>query len=252
MATYSQVPTIVTGDLATASWGNTYIRDNFTWFADQNTGTTTINLDDTMSATEIQNEIDGATRFIPAGHNLVFQFADGSYSLSDTLTFDGFCGGGQLFIQGNDSESGLHTNQAVDLDFSASNVDGIVVQNSKCGDVQVKNIKIQFDSANGNDGIRLSTSTFEVFGCYLLGNSDADGNGIIVYRALCRINNTYVSNMNNGIIARYTQITSDNNDDTGTLPTYGLFAIAATIKKAGTQPSGSTANEGTQDGGVIE
>lgn len=371
MATYSPVPNIIQGDLATASWGNTYIRDNFIWFADdhdhsgdtgdgggldktgidlgsENTVTIsggsasitliataisaesgiydvlntlnglsegqvvplraksgnvilvenggnilcpkdqnilltddqyimfyfngsnyvilgicpqaeeqvsrTINLDSSMTVTDIRNIIEATDHFIPPGHILEFQFADGTYTLSDTLLIDGFYGGGELHILGNTSESGLHTNQAVFIDASGHNNDAVSLNEIQVK-TRIENLEIYFDNRDNQDGINHKKSrNSHVSGCYLRAVDKSAGTGLSVGDAsFAYIRDTYFSGAVSAIQASpESTVVSHNNDDIGTTPEYGLEATAGLIYKyGGLQPAGTTSNERTSLGGKI-
>ena len=92
----------------------------------------TVNLDSTMTATEIQALIDAQPRNL-GSYTLTFQFGDGTYTLTDSLDFFNFYGGGRLNIHGNQSDStSLSTAQSVYLDFSGGASNGIYVNNCSC------------------------------------------------------------------------------------------------------------------------
>lgn len=63
---------------------------------------TTVNFDSSMSVADMQTLIDAEPKN-QNGYSLTFQFADGTYSFDDTLTFSDFFGG-DLIIIGNDSD----------------------------------------------------------------------------------------------------------------------------------------------------
>jgi len=213
----------------------------------------TINFNSSMTASQIQALIDQQPRFVPWGTTLIFQFADGTYNLTEPLYFIGFFGGGRIFVQGNTSETaGLHTNQAVFLDFSgtASGLSSIYVNACSIQSFVIRYLKIR---KFGSDVIKIRDSSASVVYCYCIGNSSS--HAIVEFqRSFGRVNYTYVSG------GAATGIQSDdgatiiclNNDDTGTKPVYGLDARdGAVIGRRGTKPSGSTADEHTQSGGVI-
>ena len=93
--------------------------------------------------------------------------------------------------------------------------------------------------------------------CYIranvcTGDSVVGGSSVNIVRGIAEVSSTYISNTQLGIYAQNARVFSNNNDDTGTLPAYGITAgSAGTIGKAGTQPAGSTANELTSIGGEI-
>ena len=218
----------------------------------------TINLDSGMSMATIQATIDAVGKFIPSGQTLVFQFADGTYTLgASTITFEGFFGGGILIIQGNTGEANatsLHTTQSVILDHSANNGTAVVVND--CGVwVKVYNFKImaKTDAADADRCLQFyNVFFFWAWYNYFLGTARTYGYGIYCYVASGDARVNYVSNMGRGISCRFNSVFAYNNDDTGTTPAYGLSATnAGTIGKGGTNPTGNTADEYTSHGGAI-
>ena len=84
---------------------------------------TSVNLDSSMSAADIQALINAQPRNLN-GYTLTFQFADGTYTLSAKLSFMNFCSG-YLYIQGNTTEANAndkHTTQQVILDCSDNGI----------------------------------------------------------------------------------------------------------------------------------
>ena len=107
---------------------------------------TTVNLNSSMTATQIQALIDAQPKNMN-GFDLIFQFADGTYTLDATLLFQHFYGGQTLRVRGNIGESGLHTNQAVILNTTGTNVITI----KRCiGYVEIKNLKL---TSTSNDAV---------------------------------------------------------------------------------------------------
>lgn len=215
---------------------------------------TTVNIDNSMSADDIQTLIDAQPRYIPEGVALTFQFADGTYTLSHELKFDGFIGGGKLAVYGNTTETtGLHTTQAVSLDFSGQNCHGLIFYS--CVYVDVRFLKITIKSDTGTYACVLGGYDTNMWlrYSYLLGTSASYGNAFWIIMANGFIDSTYVSTIKSGIYGYFAHIHSRTNDDTGTLPTYGLWAdYGSTITKYGTtQPTGATADEYTTRGGYI-
>lgn len=219
----------------------------------------TINLDNSMSTAEIQAAIDAVGKYIPAGVNITFQFADGTYTLANRLNFMGFYGGGIVYVKGNRAEVDadiLHTSQQVYLDGSGFNNGIVGVYNNSCM-IRFYNLKISIAGTGATDrGIDawMNFGTVDFWYGYIAnaGNSDI---GEMLYFATCLSANvfkTYTYRGRYSIYARAnTNMYSDANAETGTKPLYGLYAQGACIRKSGLQPSGSTANELITDGGEI-
>ena len=80
---------------------------------------TTVNLDNSMSAATINALIAAQPKDLN-GYTLTFQFADGTYTLNETLDFSGFRGDGELKVFGNSSDNTMATSKSVNLDFSGT------------------------------------------------------------------------------------------------------------------------------------
>ena len=215
----------------------------------------TVNLDNSMSASDIQTLIDACPKYIPYGKTLAFQFADGTYTMPSQLTWEGFHGGGDLKISGNTGESGLHTNQAVHLNFSGQDCNGLYFEANNIY-VYISNLKISIktntSSSIGIYASRGNTSITPYYN-YILGNNTTHGVGLQSRESKMFAFNNYVSFLNSGLSAYMNgELISRTNDEAGVDPKYGLKAsYNGTIAKRSTQPTGSIANEFTCYGGVI-
>lgn len=219
----------------------------------------TVNLDNSMSTAEMQTIIDSVGKYIPAEVIITFQFADGTYTLAERLDFIGFFGGGIVYIQGNRTETDaneLHTSQQVYLDGSGFNNGVVGVYNTNMM-IRFYNLKIAIAGTGVTDrGIDawMNFGTVDFWYGYIACAASSDI-GEMLYFATCLSANvfkTYTYRGRYSIYARAnTNLYSDRNDETGTMPLYGLYAQGACIRKSGSQPSGSTANELVTDGGEI-
>ena len=109
---------------------------------------TTVNLDNSMSAATINALIAAQPKDLN-GYILTFQFADGTYTLNETLDFSGFRGGGTLRIHGNSSDNSLSTTKSVNLDFSGTaGLDGLHVFNNAGVLSDVMYLKITTNSSS--------------------------------------------------------------------------------------------------------
>ena len=215
----------------------------------------TVNFTSSMSAAEIQSLIDNLPRNL-GGHTLIFQFADGTYSLNASLFFNGFYYG-TIKILGNTGESGAHTNQAVQLGTSTTLSDPFISVKWCTARVEIENIKADASlGSNTKDAIYVAgCSLITIIGCYTTSPAAINNtSGIWVDGTNAFIYDNYVDGGLFGIRATTgAQIGSGNNYSTGTNPSYGLAAsLAGRIGKYNaTQPTGSTANEFTSGGGEI-
>lgn len=215
----------------------------------------TIALDNSMSASDIQDLIDAQLKYIPYGKTLTFQFEDGTYTLNNEIKFTGFFGGGTLDILGNSSDSGLGTSKSVSLNPSATQTNCIEILGNSVALIRFRYCKVTFDSPNGYSGCYLfgNSSYIQIGDSYFLGAGIGDGYGVYAYRNTSYINcyNNYVSWMLAGFRFGQTNPCMVNNcDDTGTQPGYGVYVQQSQAHALGTQPSGSTANTIVIDGEI--
>jgi len=221
---------------------------------------TTVNFTSTDSVAEMQALINAQPKNL-GGYTLTFQFGNGTYALGSgavSILFASFFGG-RLIIQGNRSETNandLHTTQDVILSGASLGDHVIEVLRCNCSNVFVQNLRVDYDASASKNGIAIlyCPGYNDVRYNYCLGDSTSgSGAGIEFFRAgTAYAQENYVSQGAYGIqAADSVNLTSVNNDDTGTQPGYGLQAQSATIFKNGTQPAGSTANELVSSGGQI-
>jgi hypothetical protein len=202
---------------------------------------TTVTLTTAMTAADKQALID-ATPHNLNGYNLIFQFADSTHTHDDLLNFDGFWGGGSMYIQGNAGESEtLHTNQAVYIDATGMGANDQAIYVTRCSTlVCVRFLKIQIPDLANVSGIWANTngSATVVSGNYVYGAAKTNGNyGIRFSTCEGSAIANYVSNVTYGITSGTAVAYSDGNDDTGTLPDYSLYANGGGVLGTnGTQP----------------
>lgn len=177
-------------------------------------------------------------------------------NLTTALQLKGFYGGGTIIIQGNIGETdgnGFHTTQQVYLK-SNSNTNVLSIINNQV-QFMIKNIKVKANtSSSSNSAVYASVSDVSIYFSYFLGTSASYGFGINIINsgATAYIQKNYVSNVLYGIGSQLTALVySNENDDYGTMPAYGLLSSSAIIYKRSTQPAGSTANESKANGGQI-
>jgi len=221
--------------------------------------TRTINLLQSDNTAAKQAKIDAVGKYIPWDVVITFQFEVGkTHTETDSLLFAGFFGGGYVKIQGNTAEENateLHTTQDTVIDVTAQS--NIIAINPAHSNVRfiVQNLKILIPDSTTSQGIEIDGNSFlaQVSYNYVY----AAGTTNVTYGIHFRDSpsglaiKNYVSTLKYGIVSNRSMVQSSNNDETGTDPLYGLYALAGIIHKAGTQPAGSTANEITANGGVI-
>lgn len=212
---------------------------------------TTVLFDNSMSTEQIQSLIDAQPKWIDRRGALIFQFSDGTYSLTRSLRFWGFGGGGYMHIRGNMSESGLHTDQAVFLDFSGNSCSGLNIYNCWCS-VGVYNLKITTTSADNQDALDVynCSGSTEVLYNYFRGTSAVNG-GIGTYfsgttRGRCYQN--YYSQYSTAVAASDgAQLSEWDNDDVATNPTNARWSIRGAL--IGYYSSGLAGSNSTTYGG---
>jgi len=212
----------------------------------------TVNLDNSMSASEIQALIDAQPKF---GADLTFQFADGTYTMDQGLLFTGFYN--RVFILGNASNTSLVSTKAVHLDFSTAGagVLGITCKSNR----SIYAWYLQVTTPGGGNEICINMEAnlqSDVRHC--AGACSTNTNSRIINSIYTKsfVYNNYLGLCQWGIYSGSVgEVVSHTNDDGGggAQPGYGLYASAGVIMKqtATTQPAGSTSNEGTGNGGVI-
>jgi len=212
----------------------------------------TINFNSSMTASQIQALIDGVGKYLHDGVIITFQFADGTYSLEDTLTFAGFWGGGEIFIYGNSSDNTLSTTKNVNLNFSATGTGqiGLSIRGCRLPKIWVHFLKIEATATTGMDLIKCHGvyGDINIRYCYLKNRAGSTRFNAYFWAVPGgRVLDTYFTEGERGICASGgSNILSYNNPSTGTNPDYGLYSDSSIIYKDGTQPTGSTANEYTR------
>jgi len=214
----------------------------------------TVNLTSGMSAAEIQALIDAQPKNL-GGYSLIFQFGDGTYTLTAQLNFQDFYSG-NLLIYGNTAEANataLHTTQSVVLDFSSGGLHGINVDACACYVfVRNFNIKIADNASKACVHSRDSLSSDIRFSYFRGAGKTATCSGVYARFGTPYIEKNYVDNLYRGVTIETALAISANNDDTGTAPNYGLWSQnGAVLGKGGTQPAGTTSAEGITNGGTI-
>ncbi len=181
---------------------------------------------------------------------------------SGGISLRGFFGGGQIVLRGNTSETSatvLHTTQQVIFDNSA-NSGHVIACYSNNVIVSVYNIKIKLKDAASIAGIFNSYSKpMAIRYNYIhAAGQTALNYGINISFSSADIRSCYFTNMQNAIALTDINdlvdgglVKSVGNDDYGTKPKYGLYTNSGIIMKAGTQPTGATADESKVNGGQI-
>lgn len=218
----------------------------------------TINFTTADTTAQIQAKIDAVKKYIPTDVSITFQFADGTYTLTDQIDFTGFYGGGYIRIYGNTADTGLTTAQAVYLNGSSCGNDVIQVANCKCY-CNIQSLKIQMDPTTSmNSGVRTINSAYvSIKYCYFFGAGTSNNYGVYIRDGayFVFVYQCYASNCKYGVIFDYASGGHVRNcDDTGTMPLYGLYVMKGAHvghDVSSTQIDGSTADTYTANGTIV-
>ena len=208
---------------------------------------TTVNLDSSMSAATINALIAAQPKNLD-GYTLTFHFADGTYTLNDTLDFYNFYGGGYLNIYGNASNNSLSTTKAVHLDFSGTDgLDGILAKDVSGVSLDVRYIKVSLANAS-NHAYGISFDNCSNATCwynYVTAAGVSYGRGYFAtHGTSCHIEKCYVTGLSIAFyMSYYSQSYIRDCDESGTQPAHGIYANAgAIVGRYGTYPTASSVN----------
>ena len=216
---------------------------------------TTVNLDNSMSAATINALIAAQPKDLN-GYNLTFQFADGTYTLNETLDFSGFRGDGVLYIYGNSSDNTLATNKSVNLNFSGTDgLNGITAYNNSAylyvAYIRVtvgctSNHGIGFSYVNCTNVVSWANSAFTSGTTYGRGFYAASGTALHSEKdATTEFQIAWYLSMQSQCYLR-------DNGRGGTLPIYGYYVDGGSrVGRYGTAPSASGSQYVENSGGKI-
>jgi len=214
-----------------------------------------VNLDSSMSATDIQNLINDQKRIIPYNKKLIFQFADGVYDLEHCLLFNDFQGAGRLYIQGNIGEyQGLYHTQSVTLNFNDETKNyGLYFHGVNVAEIHILNLAIHKSVTTVNSVVNTAIyayscgTIFYIQYNYTSLTSNHGYNIMIQDSNVADIKYNYVRAGNAGLYAfGSAEIRSGTNVHHQTYPEYGLVVYGGgNISKypSQPQPGGSISNE---------
>jgi len=208
----------------------------------------------------IQNKISSYNRFVPADRYIVVQFGDGEYFFTNAIVFEGFYGGGTIYVRGNQSETGIaHTNQAVI--FTSTNYNGncLELKRNSVG-FEVDRIKFQVynnsaPATNYNAGVwALRNSDYIlVQGCSTIGQVTNFGYGFradySVVASSSNVAGTVKSALHGRLLAG---IYNRGSVSTGAVM-YGIDLAGASYGSSWgdeSSPTGTVANVYTNEGGI--
>jgi hypothetical protein len=212
----------------------------------------TVNLDSTMTASQIQDSINAYPKNLN-GKALTFQFADGTYTLDNTIYFREFHNG-SLFIQGNVSESSVkYTSHSVILNFSSAF--GIEVR-SVSSIVRIYNIRINAISGVWGACLAITTNIgyIDIQRCYVYNNVTGAHNYLINNSNFVKIQDSYARGSDFGVYCMaQSTLYVKNNSSAATIPIYGMNALEGStiIKMDVVGFTGSNSNEQISLGGLI-
>lgn len=212
-----------------------------------------VSFNNSMSVGEMQALINSKGKYLKTGITLIFDFTDGTYSFgASTLKFEGFQGPGILVVADNNAVTTARTTQSVTLDYTGANYP-IMFRGCTCA-IQFQAIKITVGSSTWAGILVRRCSEFYSSGCYIVGSGTRPNEAsFVVQYSRANITQYYVNTGNKAIKGdSLSYIVSSYGYTTGTNQSYGLYASGSAIMKgAGSQPTGSIANEFSSIGGVI-
>ena len=220
------------------------------------TASKTINLDNSMSVTEIQNIINDQPKQLN-GNSLIFQFADGNYDfISGGISFNGF-DGGYLDVQGNLNNTDVE-NLSVKFHGDQASNSGLVVFVNCSARCHLFKISLEQDSTSVTQQRSLrfiSVAHGLVNSCSFNSLSTNRANeGIFANDGRTRINNCKFNNLEKAIYSVQNSTHSYNNREFtgGTAPDSGLVGIEGSIiTQENTQINGHTNDTFIASGSVI-
>jgi len=179
-------------------------------------------------------------------HDIVIQLADGTYTLSADLVLSGKLGDGIVTIQGNTADRTLVTIDGATQTYYWKIGTGVRITIQYLTVYQLMQILLYSKPLYRDAAYHYIYNCVidsNIYGVYLNSGS--------VYVHDCDVTNSTYAGL---AAADAAYILSRTNSSTVTNGTYGLWARrqALIAKWDATQPTGSTANEGTEIGGEIE
>jgi type V secretory pathway adhesin AidA len=236
----------LTGSLnGTASYAVTssYLADGSQILTDNRT----VAFSSSFTTTQMQALIDAQPKNL-SGKNLTFQFADGTYSLTSALQFRSF-GNGVIIIYGNSANN--NSNQAKNVTVTgASGATAIYVSN--CPYVTVRYLRINH---SGTDSRALNCDFCRIVTeyCSFVWTTANTTSGINFYleHGAGIISSCNFAYGQFHIASAISAILTSTSHSTTNNAAYGLMADSGyIIKRAGSQPGGTTAQL-AQNGGMI-
>jgi len=214
------------------------------------TANTTVNLNNTMTAAQIQALIDAQPKNLN-GYLLTFQFADGTYTLSSTLTWNGF-NNGTVWVLGNGSNNTLSQSKNVILDFSGGSGKFFLAGCACIVGVYYIHVKVA-STVVAFHSYRSSNNTTIAF-CYAEIATTTPGSRGFLYQegGVFRCAHNYVKNGQIGVMAWLFSIGSIETcaSDATFKPSIGTYVDMSLAVKSGTQFAGTTA-ETVVNGGQL-
>ena len=219
------------------------------------TSNTTVTITNGTPSADIQAQIDAQPKN-QNGYDLIFQFADGTFTTSNSLTWSYFYGG-ILKIYGNTGDaSSTNTAQSVFIDGSG-HTSSVLGFDNIVSRLLIFRLKVEVSDTANKRCIDIANCSGGIYASYnyLLGSAKTTGNSGF-YASLTSasyVKDNLFSNVDTGIRGAVSRIFSRNNNSTHTIPNNGLWAEqGATIgKQDAVQPDGTVGPEKTDTGGII-
>jgi len=218
----------------------------------------TIEIKTTMSAADVQREIDSLGRYLANGVTITFQLEDGLHSWDDQVKISGFLGPGRIYIFGNSSDNSRQLSKNVVISTPADVIRTIWVTTNFNFMVYIAYIKFQrLDLTTHKYAVVSDMVAGRVWVDYCSFEFSNNSYGNAIYYLLTTEGQCHENYFKYGYRAIYCTsnafVRNYNGESDSSKPAYGLWAsLWGKIRKEGTvQPSGSSSSEHTELGGEI-
>ncbi len=206
-------------------------------------------------AQAIQAKIDSLEKRLSNGATLTLQFSDGTYTLSQAITVEGFYGDGYINILGNSVDFVKGTTKSVILDFSGQDCNGLVLKNCAVA-ITVKGMsaKVKTDVALYVPIKIIGCSNgVSVWYCNLECTSTSYGaNAQIQDFGKAYLRDCYVTaGMYGFAVNRSAILNAVNCEYLTTQPQYGVYTAGGISLLSSTYPTGSVSNTPVANGGFV-
>lgn len=199
------------------------------------------------SRATIQRAIDSVGKYIPGGTKIFLEFEAGTFTLDGPIRFQGFFGGGVIFIRGSDLPGGTHATQSTVLNsFGAGGPANVISIEGSDVRVEIDNIRVQLlDGPGQHYGVVASHSKYlSLTSCSFSVNGTTESRGLGFLQTAGVVDRCAFEGGQFAIVAATSVVSvSGSSADANNLPGIGIRADnAAFVGTNGNAPLGSQAN----------